>query len=371
MDRREVLTRRLHSQLVWAPAALEPAAVVGHFLAMQAQEYVPSQWAISQRIQGAPTAATLAAEIDAGRVLRTHVLRPTWHYVLPTDVRWLLELTGPRVHQVNGAQLRLIGLTGAELARAVEVIAGCVSTGQHRVRAELGVALGEAGLPSSGQGLTYAVMTAEIERVIISGASRGKQRTYVAFDDRVPPAQAPLDRSTALADLAWRYLAARGPATARDLALWSGLTLTDARSAVRLAVERAPDDLVEVDVEGVVHWMPRASFEQVRVPPQTPRADLLQAYDEYVMGYTETRGYFTPPGYRAPTVPTRLPHHVVVDGLLRGSWGHSIGARSVTVTVLPFAELGARERAAVEGAAGRYADFHALPLQLQWEAPVG
>ena len=369
MDRREVLTRRLHSQLVWAPAALEPAGVVGHLLAMQAQEYVPSQWAISQRVQGAPTAAALAAEIDAGRILRTHVLRPTWHYVLPADVRWLLELTGPRVHQVNGAQLRQIGLTGTELVRAVEVIAQGVCNGQHLVRAELGVALGAAGLPSSGQGLTYAVMTAEIERVIISGASRGKQRTYVAFDQRVPPAQVPFDRPTALADLARRYLAARGPATARDLALWSGLTLTDARSAIRLAVERAPDDLVEVDVDGVAHWMPRASYETTRTAPQAPRADLLQAYDEYVMGYTETRGYFAPPGYRAPTVPTRLPHHLVIDGLLRGSWGHAIGARSVTVTVLPFAELGAGERAAVHDAAVRYADFHALPLRLQWEGP--
>lgn len=369
MDRREALTRRLHTQLVWAPAPLDPAAVVGRFLAMQAQEYVPSQWAIAQRTRGVLDAASLTAAIDAGAILRTHVLRPTWHYVAPVDARWLLELTGPRVHQVNGAQLRPLGLTPTNLARAGAVIAECVSEGQHRTRAELGVALGAAGLPSSGRGLTYAVMTAEVDRVVISGAARGKQRTYVAFDDRVPPAVSPFDRPTALADLAQRYLLARGPATVRDLALWSGLTLTDARTGVRLAVERAPDDLVEVTVEDAVHWMPRSSYEEVVTAPDRPRADLLQAYDEYVMGYTETRGYFAPPGYRAPTVPTRLPHHLFLDGLLRGSWGHTVTARAVTVTVLPFAELDARERAATEDAAERYAAFHGMPLQVRWEGP--
>lgn len=369
MDRREVLTRRLHSQLVWAPAALEPAGVVGHFLAMQAQEYVPSQWGISQRIQGAPDAATLAAAIDDGQILRTHVLRPTWHYVTPADARWLLELTGPRVHQVNGAQLRPLGLTGSHLARTGAIIAGCVAGGEHRTRAELGEALGRAGLPSSGQGLTYAVMTAEIDRLVISGASRGKQRTYAAFDERVPAAGSAVDRPTALADLASRYLLTRGPATVRDLALWSGLTLTDARTGVRLAVERAPDDLVEVDVEGVAHWMPRSSYELTVAAPPRPRADLLQAYDEYVMGYTETRGYFAPPDYQAPTVPTRLPHHLFIDGLLRGSWGHGVGPRTVTVTVLPFVDLGAGERAVIEEAAEQYAAFRGMPLDLAWESP--
>ena len=368
MDRREALTRRLHAQLVWAPAELDPAGVVGHFLAMQAQEYVPSQWAIAQRIQGAPDAASLAAALDAGQILRTHVLRPTWHYVTPADARWLLELTGPRVHQVNGAQLRPLGLSRADLSRAGEVIAGCVADGQHRTRAELGVALGAAGFPPSGLGLTYAVMTAEVDRIIISGAARGRQRTYAAFDERVP-AGAPVDRPTALADCASRYLAARGPATARDLAAWSGLTLTDARTGIRLAVERTPDDLLEVTIDDVVHWLPRTTLERAVVAPRSPRADLLQAYDEYVMGYSESRGYFAPPGYQAPTQPTRLAHHLFIDGLLRGSWGHDVGARSVTVRVRPFDRLSAAERSATAQAAERYAAFHRLPLALEWEGP--
>lgn len=367
MDRREVLTRRLHTQLVWAPATLEPAGVVGRFLAMQAQEYVPSQWAISQRLDAAPDAATITAAIDAGAILRTHVLRPTWHYVTPADARWLLELTAPRVHQANGAQLRQTGLTRSDLARAGEVIAGRVAGGRHRTRAELAVALGAAGLPSSGLGLTYAVMTAEIERVVISGASRGRQRTYAAFDERVPAGAEPLDRPTALADLAQRYLLARGPATARDLAVWSGVTLTDARAGIRSAVDRSPEAFVEVDVEGTAHWLPRAAYEQAVAPPPGPRTDLLQAYDEYVMGYSESRGYFAPPGYQAPTEPTRLAHHLFIDGLLRGSWGHAVGPREVTVTVRPFAALEKAERVATADAVERYAAFHGLPLQLVWE----
>jgi hypothetical protein len=116
--------------------------------------------------------------------LRTHVLRPTWHFVLPEDIRWLLRLSAPhkaRLAYYDGKldlEENLLGRSNALLARAVE--------GRQMTHEELATRLGRAGIAASGQRLAHILMHAELDAVICSGALKGKRHAYASLDERVP-----------------------------------------------------------------------------------------------------------------------------------------------------------------------------------------
>ena len=164
-----------------------------------------------------------------GSILRTHLLRPTWHFVLPSDIRWLLALTGPRVNKLNDFMYRREGLDEAILQKSQDVIANALQGGHQFTRDELGMLLENAGIQmKKGQYLAYILMSAELNGVICSGARRGKQFTYALMDDRVPKTSL-LGQDEALSELSRRYFISRGPASIADFAKWSGLTKAEAR----------------------------------------------------------------------------------------------------------------------------------------------
>ena len=205
--------------------------------AVQAQDYHGAKWALALRTRGVDSAA-LDRAFDAGAFLRTHVMRPTWHFVAPEDLRWLLALTGPRVHAVNAHPYRAFELDAPLFRRAHALLTRALRGGRSLTRLELATALEAGGIAARGQRLAYIVMHAEIDALVCSGPMRGKQHTYMLLEERVPPAPA-LARDEALATLARRYFTSHGPATAHDFAWWSGLTVADAREGVALAGRRA------------------------------------------------------------------------------------------------------------------------------------
>ncbi|HYH76857.1 MAG TPA: winged helix DNA-binding domain-containing protein, partial [Arthrobacter sp.] len=264
-----------------------------------------------------------------------HILRPTWHFVHRDDLRWLLALSAPRLHQGNAGMYRRTGIDAAAAARSGEVLAKAVSGGRHLTREQLAAILQDAGFAGKGLELAYLIMHAEISGVLVSGSpvrSRGGalKQTYALFDERVPagPATAPA-REEALAELARRYFTSRGPATVKDCADWSGLTMADVRLGLLLSMDRDPEALGTTAIDGVVFCY-RAGTEAGSAPlpdraspPAGLRIDLIQCYDEYVMGYSASRHYL---GGAAPALPAdgALMHVVLLDGRMVGSWRHSL-----------------------------------------------
>src|SRR5262249_33697034 len=155
---------------------------------------------------------------------RTHVMRPTWHFVLPEDVRWLLELTAPRVKMLLAHYDGRLEIDAALLAHSHAAVEAALAGDNHLTRAELAAALERAGIQAEGQRLGPLVMHAELDGVIVSGRRRGRQRTYALLAERAPDARR-LDRDEALAELAVRYFTGHGPAQAHDCSWWSGLTI--------------------------------------------------------------------------------------------------------------------------------------------------
>ncbi len=374
MDLATLRELRLRVQGLRGPFDASAPEVVRRFGAVQAQEFVPAQWGLAARVplERRPDAASVAAALDAGEILRTHVLRPTWHFLHPDDARWIMEVSAERVYGASRTYVRRLGLEGDTGTRGLGIVAASLEGG-HRTRAELSAALEAGGLPLTGLAFTYLLMMAELERVAISGANAGKQRTYAAFDERVPPS-APRPREEALAELAARFIASRGPVTDRDFAAWSGFTLGDTRAAFADAAELAGDGRLEwIDVEGTPHVLDAASVAGAEArspgPAQRDVIDLLQAYDEYIMGYAAPRAYLLPPG-RADAVHPEFPlHALMVDGVMAGRWAPVLQAGRATVRIVPWRRLSRAEERALAASAALVETFLGVPVTVEREEP--
>ena len=224
----DVARWRLRTQhLVW-PGAVSAREAVGSLLAVQAENPSQAAWAVASRTPN-PDQADLAALLDGGAVLRTHVLRPTWHFVRAEDIGWLLDLTGPRIRRVTGQQLRdSHGLDERSIGHAVAAVMEALASRGQLTRGQLADELRERGIGGSGQMQMILLAHAELDGLICSGPVAGGEHTYALMDERVP-APRRLGRAEALAELALRYFTGHGPATERDLAYWATLTLTDVR----------------------------------------------------------------------------------------------------------------------------------------------
>ena len=199
------------------------------------------------------------------------------------DVRWLLRLTGPRVHALNRYYNARFGLDAAVLTRGHDVLAGALGDGEALTRAALAERLAEAGIEAEGPRLAYLLMHAELEEVICSGPRRGRQQTYALFDARVPPG--PLDdlpRDRALEELVLRYFRSHGPATVRDFTAWSSLAVADTKAAL----ERAGPALAREEDEDGTAWYAAPQPGTAR-SARAGRAFLLGMYDETIIGYRD------------------------------------------------------------------------------------
>ena len=354
--RKRLLAARLVNQ--WLDrSARTPAAVVAQLGAVQAQDFIGAKWAVGLRAGGRDDAAVETA-FDSGQILRTHVMRPTWHFVTPADIRWLLALTAPRVHQASAFYYRQHGLDARTLARAHRVLASELAGGRFRTRTELAAALAARKIDARGPRLGLLTIHAELEQVMCSGPVRGRQLTYALFDERAPSARARTPRDPG-AELASRYFASHGPATVRDFVWWSGLTVAQARRGI----EAASPPLVSRAIDGLTYWA--SSWDApARLPPAT---FLLPDYDEYLIAYKD-RGLVQPPGKiigtGIMTGPDAFAHPLVVDGLLAGFWRRRVSGAKTGVEIVPKVPLTARQRRAVNAAADRLARFSGPGLSL-------
>ncbi|HEY3222075.1 MAG TPA: winged helix DNA-binding domain-containing protein [Gemmatimonadales bacterium] len=350
-----IAQRRLNNQHLVAPTLTDAVAVVRALAAVQAQDYGGGKWAIAQRIKRLGKDADIEQAVASGAVLRTHVLRPTWHFVLPEDVRWMLELTARRVAGAMASYNRKLGLDAKMFRKSHAALERALQDGQHLTRTELAAALRRAGVQAStGQHVGNLLLQAELDRVIISGARRGKQFTYALFDTRVPAA-APRDRDEALHDLARRYFATRGPATVQDFAWWSGLTVADAARGVAAAAGFLARETHEGRRD---YWhapTARAAARAARV------AHLLPNYDEYFVGFKD-RSAFSERLRRTLShhpVDALMGHVVVVGGQIVGGWRRTV-SKTVAVELDLLVPLTVPERTLVRRAAERFGEFLGL-----------
>lgn len=338
---------RMHTLGLVGPGFASPVDVVAQLGAVQAQDHAIALWSLAQRVAGA-TIAGVQGHLDDGELLRTHVLRPTWHYVTPADIRWMLALTAPRVHVQNGTYYRRHGFDDDVFARAHDIIRAALSDGD-RTRAELAEHLAAGGIEVSGTPLEHLVMHAELEGVICSGRMRGRRQTYALLDSRAPDARH-LQPDAAVDELVLRYFTGHGPATVRDLRWWSSLTMAQ----IEEGLDRVGHALHEQTVDGRTYLSggPAPSLPR----PDGPVVRLLQALDEYVVGYQDSRDVVDLSGSDAthrdtPGLPSAL---VMVDGQIAGRWRRRMPVTRVDVEVVCHRPFNDAEMVALRAEADRH-----------------
>jgi len=346
---------RLRAQRLTGEPFASAEQAVGWLGAVQSQDYAGAKWALGLRTRGL-TDADVDRLFDAGAILRTHVMRPTWHFVLPVDVRWLLELGAPRVKAALAHADRQVEIDAALLRRSHAAMEAALRDAGHLTRRELALALERSGIPAAGQRLTHLVMHAEQDAVVVSGPRRGKQFTYALLDERAPAARR-LGREEALAELARRYFTSHGPAQLSDFAWWSGLTAADTRRGLDLARPGLAHELIE----GRSYW---------RGPDERPPADvgplvhLLPNYDELLVAYRDRSAGLHPLLDTSSLARGSVLSHVVaVDGRVRCGWQRRLAGGRVLVEVGPLDPADAATSAALARAAedlGRFLGTQAV-----------
>ena len=296
---------------LWGEGRPSPTAAVASLTAMQAQEHAYARWSVAQRVEGAIGASAVDRAFDDGDFLRTHVLRPTWHYVAREDLRWLMALSGHRVLARSRRRSEELELDSATLARATDVITESVAS-SPRTRKDLAAILERKRISAAGQRMPYVLMYAELTSAICSGPMQGKQHTYAAFDERVGP-EIRMVGDEALAELARRYFTSRGPATLIDFMWWSGLNTADARHGLELA----SDHLSSRSIDDRVYWFIETGATRTR-----RQVDLVQCYDEVIISYSQSRNILqsTAVTFPVPGHVDGFTHVVLVDGRIAGHW---------------------------------------------------
>jgi hypothetical protein len=330
----------------------EPAAVVQWLGAVQSQDYSGAKWGLAQRTHGL-TERAIDEAFDTGRILRTHMMRPTWHFVSPADIRWIQSLTAPRVHAANGSMYRTLELDATTLARSRRTIQRALTTNETLTRPELQKALQRAGIESQGHRLAYIVMHAELEQLVCSGPRRAKQFTYALLERRAPRVPR-LTREEALLELTRRYFTSHGPATARDFSWWSGLTMREAREGI----QSAQSFLIFEKVLDRTYWFTLPASSR---PARRSAAYLLPNYDECLIAYKD-RGSVVQRSAGKP-LNDFFTHHLLLGDRVAGSW-RLAGTPTASIEVHVDRRLTGAESRAVAAAVRAYSTFAERPVRM-------
>lgn len=334
----------------------DPTEVVRDMLAMQGQDYTGGLWSIGLRTASA-TRSSIEATHETGAFVRSWPMRGTLHFVAADDLPWMLSLTGQRMVRAAEGRRRQLELDQAQFDRAESIARERMAGGATVSRAELFAAWEHNGLPTTGQrGVHLLAQLAQTAVIVLVG-----QHQWALLEHRIPRPRLP-DRADALREFALRYFSSHGPATERDFAWWSSLTLTDARAGIAAAREQ----LDELELDGTRYYL-RPGLEPA------PRAvRMLPGFDEYLLGYSDRSAPLSGADTRVivPGGNGMFLSTVIVNGEVVGSWRRSQRAKRVQLDVEPLHDIPATAGPAVAAAAKRYAAFIEKPVDLAQRGAV-
>lgn len=341
--------RRLYQQKLLGPKCKTPQAAVEWLGAVQSQDYAAAKWALGLRVTNA-TDAMIENAFNEGRFLRTHVMRPTWHFIMPENITWMQQVTSSRVRSILASYDRKLEITPELRKKTNKILEDVLSDNNYKTRTELADEFEKHNIAARGQRLGHLMAHPELDALICSGPRRGKQFTYALVAERAPK-QKKLTREEGLTTLATRYIRSHGPAQIKDLAWWAGLTIKDAT----IAIESIKSILDSEVVEDRTYWfVPDAHIEV----PTTPVAFLLSIYDEFTIAYKDRRDIGDERiAEKLLSMGNALTAVVILDGRIVGTWKRTIKKKDVDVTVTLHSSQTPVEKRAIDEAIHAYNAF--------------
>ena len=328
MNLKDIASLRLRQQQLTEISFNTPGALVKWMGAMQSQDYNMSKWAIGLRVPGT-TDQSIQQAISEGKIIRTHVLRPTWHLVSPDNIRWMLQLSAPHIKPLTKSRDKELELNEKIYTKSNGIIEKSLAGNKHLTREEVMTELSRHKITADGSRASHLMFRAELEGIVCSGKPKGKTHTYTLLDERVPQ-QKKVSRDEALSKLALIYFTSHAPATVKDFSWWSGLSLSDSRKAL----DDVKDKMVCEKIGEELYWFPNGFKNHT---DKKTSAHFLPAFDEYIISYKDRTAAlalehqptaFTSNGIFRPVV--------LVNGKGIGIWSRSVKKEALGIHVTFF-----------------------------------
>lgn len=276
MTHQEISHHRLVSQKLYKTTQCSPQEIVQHLGAMQAQDYAMVKWAIGSRCDSSEK--VIEEAINSAEIIRTHILRPTWHLVAADDIYWMLDVSAPQVKRFTASAAKKYNLDEKKLDQINSKIEKLLTGNNHLTREEIMQEL-DIKKTSSEDFLSAAIMmNAELDGLVCNGRMKGKQITYALLDERVAKPKTKLTKEEGLTKLAKRYFESHGPATLLDFSWWSGFPPTICKSVIN-AIEL---QLNSVEIDNQTYWCGKDISDETNFRESV---HFLPAFDEILISY--------------------------------------------------------------------------------------
>lgn len=342
----DIVNIRFSNQHIGGTILGTPRDVAEWMGAMQAQDYQMSKWAFGIRLPGSDT-KSIEEAADRGEILRTHLLRPTWHFVAARNIKWLIGISAASIRSSLLSRHRQLKIDDRKIGRSLDLLGNVLKGGNHLTREEITNLFREEGISAESTTTYHMILWAEIEGLVCSGRRKGKELSYALVDERAPESEK-LSREEAVLKLVKIYFSSHGPATLRDFTWWSGLGTVEARQAI--SNSSLPG---KFEFEGSMYWMGPVSQPEIK-----PTVFLLPAYDEYLISYSN----------RSAVLPARLNTRavssngifrplVLINGKVAGLWKRSTAGNGMRIEIDLFRDPGVRSKRLIQKAAEEYSEF--------------
>jgi hypothetical protein len=340
---------RIQNQQVEGSEFKNPEELVGWMGAMQSQDFAMAKWAVGVRIPGS-TEESVEKAYNQGKILRTHLMRPTWHLVSADDMYWILELTAPQIKRILKTNDKRFEFNETVYSTCNKLLEKVLSNEQCMTREELVREFDNIHIRTDENRLSHIMMGAELDGVVCSGPLRGNKLTYTLLADRVPKKNT-LSREEALATLATRYFKSHGPATVRDFVWWSGLNITDARRAL----EMVRSGFISETIDSETYWMAPCSATK-GIDRQQVR--LLPAYDEILIGYANRSAALATIHNKKTISDNGIFRPIIVEnGQVKGLWKRNTVKDRIFIEATLFQPISEETKSAFEAESKRFGDF--------------
>ncbi|KAA5548663.1 winged helix DNA-binding domain-containing protein [Adhaeribacter rhizoryzae] len=349
MELTEIGNIRLYNQQISGTPFTSAQEIVSWLGAIQAQDFAMGNWAIGVRLPNS-TEAQIEAALNEGKILRTHILRPTWHFVSAEDIYPLLALSAPQIKSVMKPWLKKLELTDALIAKSNAVLEKALAQAECLTREALAAELRQSGIITDNNRASLLLMHAEQDAIICSGPVQKNKQTYALLAKRVPQKQS-LTRAETLAKLANTYFLSHGPATVQDFAWWSGLPITDARKAL----EAVKANFIAETINAGTYWFSPA-VANFTSKPTCPY--FLPAFDEFIISYKDRTAVLLSEYHKKAISNNGLFRPMVVtDGKVTGLWKRTINKDTAIIETEFFDKPTTNNISLLQQAAQKYSSF--------------
>ena len=346
----DIATHRLYAQRIEGEKFETPLQVVKHMGAIQAQDFGQAVWAVGLRMKN-PSLAVIEKAIVDKEIILTWPMRGTIHFVPAEDAKWMLKLMAAKGVRAGLSHARQLGVTDEIMTKAEGVFASALAGGKQLTRGAMMQCLIDAGIDTTAQRGYLLLRHFSQTGLLCLASAEGKQQTFALLNEWIPTS-IKLEKDEALAEIAVRYFVSHGPATIRDFANWTGLTMTDAKTALQMVKSQLLSEIIKGD----------EYYFQGSPSSVVPGIHLLPGFDEYFLGYKD-RSAIISTEHASKVVPGGngvFKPMILSNGQVVGTWKRILKKSSVAITYDFFDSPLSARTLNVEAEA--YARFVGLPL---------